>query len=80
VLLDRCIAGFENADTAAVERRCAPTPRSRWSAPRTWFGVLTVTDAGIARLLVFGGGPDRVAQFGLPFVHREAEASPFTYR
>jgi RNA polymerase sigma-70 factor, ECF subfamily len=29
-------------------------------------GVLTVTDAGIARILVFGGGPDLVAKFGLP--------------
>ncbi len=29
-------------------------------------GVLTVTEAGIARILVFGGGPALVATFGLP--------------
>jgi hypothetical protein len=32
-------------------------------------GVLTVTDAGIARILVFGGGADLLARFGLPPVH-----------
>ena len=29
-------------------------------------GVLTVTEAGIARILVFGDGPGLVARFGLP--------------
>jgi RNA polymerase sigma-70 factor (ECF subfamily) len=28
-------------------------------------GVLTVTAAGIARITVFGGGPDLAASFGL---------------
>lgn len=32
-------------------------------------GVLTVTGVGIARILVFGGGPDLVAKFGLPPVY-----------
>lgn len=32
-------------------------------------GVLTVTDTGIARILVFGGGPDVVAAFGLSPYH-----------
>jgi RNA polymerase sigma-70 factor (ECF subfamily) len=32
-------------------------------------GVLTVTRRGIARIFVFGGGPDLVAKFGLPPVH-----------
>jgi hypothetical protein len=29
-------------------------------------GMLTVTPGGIARITVFGGGPDLVARFGLP--------------
>jgi RNA polymerase sigma-70 factor, ECF subfamily len=29
-------------------------------------GVLTVTDQGIARIIVFGGGPELVTKFGLP--------------
>jgi RNA polymerase sigma-70 factor (ECF subfamily) len=29
-------------------------------------GVLTVTDTGIARIVVFGGGPGLVGAFGLP--------------
>jgi RNA polymerase sigma-70 factor, ECF subfamily len=32
-------------------------------------GVLSVTDAGIARIFVFGGGPNLIATFGLPAVH-----------
>jgi RNA polymerase sigma-70 factor, ECF subfamily len=39
-------------------------------------GVLTVTHTGIARIFVFGGGPDLVAKFGLPPVHPGAEARP----
>jgi RNA polymerase sigma-70 factor (ECF subfamily) len=31
--------------------------------------ILTVTPAGIARITVFGGGPDLVAAFGLPPIH-----------
>jgi RNA polymerase sigma-70 factor (ECF subfamily) len=31
-------------------------------------GVLSVTDAGIARIFVFGGGPDLMATFGFPAV------------
>jgi hypothetical protein len=34
-----------------------------------------VTDTGIARIVVFGGGPDLLAKFGLPPVHPAAEAS-----
>jgi hypothetical protein len=43
-------------------------------------GVLTVTDAGIARIVVFGGGPDLVAKFGLPPVHPGVEAPLSTQR
>jgi RNA polymerase sigma-70 factor (ECF subfamily) len=43
-------------------------------------GVLTVTQTGIARIVVFGGGPDQVAKFGLPPVHPGAEAPPSTQR
>jgi hypothetical protein len=39
-------------------------------------GVLTVTHTGIARIFVFGGGPDLVTKFGLPAVHPDAEAPP----
>jgi RNA polymerase sigma-70 factor (ECF subfamily) len=39
-------------------------------------GVLTVTDAGIARILVFGGGPDLVATFGLPADHPSTDVLP----
>jgi RNA polymerase sigma-70 factor (ECF subfamily) len=38
-------------------------------------GVLTVTPAGISRIIVFGGGPDLVAKFGFPPV-RDAAAGP----
>jgi RNA polymerase sigma-70 factor, ECF subfamily len=43
-------------------------------------GVLTVTHTGIARIFVFGGGPDLAAKFGLPPVHPGAEAPPSTQR
>jgi RNA polymerase sigma-70 factor, ECF subfamily len=43
-------------------------------------GVLTVTHTGIARIVVFGGGPDLVAKFGLPPVRPGAEAPPSTQR
>jgi RNA polymerase sigma-70 factor (ECF subfamily) len=114
-LLDEYIAGFENADPAALERALRIDAAIEMVGSRTWFsgratclrflthaigspgdwrmvptaangqpaaaayvrdhsrvhrafglGVLTVTDAGIARILVFGGGPDLVAKFGLP--------------
>src|ERR1700722_11514751 len=104
-LLGQYIAGFENADTRALEKalradasiemagastgfsgretclrylaheigspgdwrvipvlsngRPAPAPYSRGAAFR--LGVLTVTQAGISRITVFGGGPDLVA-------------------
>jgi RNA polymerase sigma-70 factor, ECF subfamily len=32
-------------------------------------GVLSVTDAGIARIFVFGGGSDLMATFGFPAVY-----------
>jgi RNA polymerase sigma-70 factor (ECF subfamily) len=124
-LLDQYIAGFENADTAALERALRTDAEIEMVGTRTWFsgrvtclrylthvigspgdwrmiptvangqpaaaayhrdgdgihrafglGVLTVTDAGIARIFVFGGGPNLVAKFGLPPVHLGAEAPP----
>jgi RNA polymerase sigma-70 factor (ECF subfamily) len=39
-------------------------------------GVLTATGAGIARILVFGGGLDLVARFGLPPVHPDTPPGP----
>ncbi|TDD35311.1 sigma-70 family RNA polymerase sigma factor [Actinomadura sp. KC06] len=117
-LLDQYVAGFENADTAALERALRTDAAIELVGTRTWFsgratclrfltrvigspgdwrmiptvangqpaaaayrrdedgvhrafglGVLTVTDEGIARILVFGGGPDLVGGFGLPPVH-----------
>jgi RNA polymerase sigma-70 factor, ECF subfamily len=41
-------------------------------------GVLTVTDTGIARILVFGG-PDLIATFGLPTVYPGTDALPTTH-
>jgi RNA polymerase sigma-70 factor, ECF subfamily len=128
-LLDQYIAGFENADTAALERALRTDAAIEMVGTRTWFagrvtclrylthvigspgawrmiptvangqpaaaayhrgrdgihrafglGVLTVTEAGIARISVFGGGPDLVARFGLPPVHPGAEAPPSTQR
>jgi RNA polymerase sigma-70 factor, ECF subfamily len=114
-LLDQYIAGFERADTAALERALRTDAAIEMVGSRTWFsgrvtclrflthvigapgdwrmiptlangqpaaaayhrdgdgvyrafglGVLTITDTGIARILVFGGGADLVARFGLP--------------
>jgi RNA polymerase sigma-70 factor (ECF subfamily) len=114
-LLDEYIAGFENADTTALERALRTDAAIELVGTGTWFagratclrflagvigsrgdwrmvptsangqpaaaayardgdgvhrafglGVLTVTDAGIARIIVFGGGADLVARFGLP--------------
>ena len=128
-LLDQYIAGFENADTAALERALRTDAAIEMVGTRTWFssretclrflanvigspgdwrmiptaangqpaaaayhrdaagihrafglGVLTVTDAGIARIVVFGGGPDLVARFGLPPVHPGTEAPPSPQR
>jgi RNA polymerase sigma-70 factor (ECF subfamily) len=122
-LLDQYIAGFQNADTAALEGALRADAAIEMVGTRTWFsgrvtclrflthaigspgdwrmiptvangqpaaaayirdgdgihsafglGVLTVTDAGIARILVFGGGPDLLAKFGLPPVHPGTEA------
>jgi RNA polymerase sigma-70 factor (ECF subfamily) len=39
-------------------------------------GILTTTDAGIARIVVFGGGPVLVAKFGLPSVHPGLDTPP----
>ncbi|MGP3954431.1 sigma-70 family RNA polymerase sigma factor [Nonomuraea sp. 3N208] len=124
-LLDQYIAGFQNADTAALERALRTDAAIELVGTGTWFsgrvtclrflahvigspgdwrmiptlangqpaaaayhrdgdgtyhafglGVLTVTDTGLARIVVFGGGPDLVARFGLPPVHRGEEA-PF---
>jgi RNA polymerase sigma-70 factor, ECF subfamily len=114
-LLDLYIAGFENADMAALERALRTDAAIEMVGTRTWFegrdtclrylthavgspgdwrmtpttangqpagaaylrdsdgvhrafglGVLTVTEAGIARILVFGGGRRLLARFGLP--------------
>lgn len=117
-LLDLYIAGFQNADTAALERALRADAAIEMVGSRTWFsgrvtclrylahvigspgdwrmipttangqpaaaaylrdgdgnhyafglGVLTVTDTGITRILVFGGGPPLLAKFGLPPIH-----------
>jgi RNA polymerase sigma-70 factor, ECF subfamily len=122
-LLDQYVAGFENADTAALERALRTDAAIELVGTGTWFsgratclrfltsvigspgdwrmiptaangqpaaaayhregdgvhrafgiGVLTVADTGIARIIVFGGGPDLVAKFGLPPVHPGATA------
>jgi RNA polymerase sigma-70 factor (ECF subfamily) len=114
-LLDQYMAGFQNADTAALEQALRADAAIEMVGTRTWFagrvtclrylsrvigaagdwrmiptaangqpaaaayyrggdgtyrafglGVLTVTEAGIARILVFGDGPGLVARFGLP--------------
>jgi RNA polymerase sigma-70 factor (ECF subfamily) len=115
-LLDQYIAGFENADMAALEQALRTNAAIELVGTRTWFcrvtclrflthvigspgdwrmiptiangqpaavayqrdrdgelhafglGVLSVTDAGIARIFVFGGGPDLMATFGFPAV------------
>jgi RNA polymerase sigma-70 factor, ECF subfamily len=113
-LLDQYVAGFENADTGALERALRIDAAIELVGTRTWFsgrvaclglltqavgspgdwrmvptsangqpaaaaylrddtgvhrafglGVLTVTETGIARILVFSGA-DLVAKFGLP--------------
>jgi RNA polymerase sigma-70 factor, ECF subfamily len=117
-LLRQYIAGFENADIAALEKALRTDAAIEMVGSRTWFSgratclgylghvigcpgdwlmtptvangqpaaaayyrdgdgthhalgvaILTVTPAGIARITVFGGGPDLVAAFGLPPVH-----------
>jgi RNA polymerase sigma-70 factor (ECF subfamily) len=108
-LLGQYVAGFENADTAALEQALRADAAIEMVGTRTWFsgratclrylaqvigspgdwrmtpvlangqpaavaryrggayglGVLTVTGEGIARITVFGGGPDLAARFGL---------------
>jgi RNA polymerase sigma-70 factor, ECF subfamily len=122
-LLDQYIAGFENADIAALEQALRTDAAIELVGTRTWFsgrttclrylahvigsrgdwrmiataangqpaaaayhrgsdgihrayglGVLDVTDAGIARIFVFGGGPHLLAEFGLPSVYPGPEA------
>jgi RNA polymerase sigma-70 factor, ECF subfamily len=117
-LLGQYIAGFENADTAALEKALRTDAAIEMVGARTWFSgrvtclrylgnvigspgdwrmtpslangqpaaaayyrdgggthhalglaILTVTPAGIARIMVFGGGPDLVAKFGLPPIY-----------
>ncbi|WP_239123611.1 RNA polymerase subunit sigma-70 [Rhizocola hellebori] len=114
-LLDQYIAGFENADIAALERALRADAAIELVGTSTWFsgrgtclrflthvigtagdwrmipiaangqpaaaayrrdgdgvhrafgiGALTTTDTGITRIVVFGGGADLVAKFGLP--------------
>src|SRR6202453_4978429 len=109
-LLGQYIAGFENADTTALEKALRADAAIEMVGTRTWFsgrttclrylghvigspgdwrmaptlangqpaaiaryrdsayglGILTVTPAGIARITVFGGGPDLAAKFGFP--------------
>jgi RNA polymerase sigma-70 factor (ECF subfamily) len=106
-LLGQYIAGFENADTRALEKALRADASIEMAGASTWFsgretclrylaheigspgdwrmipvlangqpaaaayyrgaafglGVLTVTQAGISRITVFGGGPDLVARF-----------------
>ena len=106
-LLGQYIAGFENADTAALEKALRADAAIEMVGTRTWFsgratclrylahvigapgdwrmapvlangqpaavaayrgsgyglGVLTVTQEGIARITVFGGGPALAARF-----------------
>ena len=106
-LLGQYIAGFENADTTALEKALRADAAIEMVGTRTWFsgrmnclrylahvigspgdwrmaptlangqpaaiasyrdsayglGVLTVTPAGIARITVFGGGPELAAKF-----------------
>jgi len=107
-LLGQYIAGFENADTTALEKALRADAAIEMVGTRTWFsgratclqylaqvigspgdwrmtptlangqpaaiahyregayglGVLTVTQVSIARITVFGGGPDLAAKFG----------------
>jgi RNA polymerase sigma-70 factor, ECF subfamily len=107
-LLAQYIAGFENADTTALEKALRADAAIEMVGTAMWFsgretclrylarvigspgdwrmaatfangqpaavacyrgnayglGVLTVTPAGIARITVFGGGPDLAAKFG----------------
>ncbi len=121
-LLEQYIAGFENADMAALEQALRSDAAIELVGTRTWFSgratclrflthvigspgdwrmiptiangqpaaaayqrhrdgnlhafglaVLSVTDTGIARSFVFGGGPDLIATFGLPSVHLGAD-------
>jgi RNA polymerase sigma-70 factor (ECF subfamily) len=114
-LLNQYIAGFENADTVALEQALRTDAAIELVGTRTWFsgrgtclrylshvigspgdwrmiptvangqpaaaayyrdgdgthrafglGVLTVTGTGVARILVFAGGPNLVTKFGLP--------------
>jgi RNA polymerase sigma-70 factor (ECF subfamily) len=124
-LLDQYIAGFEHADTAALEQALRRDAAIELVGTRTWFsgrrtclrfltqvigspgewrmvptaangqpaaaayqrdgggihrafglGVLTTTGTGIARILVFAGGPDLVARFGLPGTLSPGTLSP----
>ena len=56
---------------AAAQSPAAPAPdQPTTAAVLTGLGVLTVTPTGIARITVFGGGPDLAAKFGFPPVRR----------
>ena len=63
----RMIPTIANGQPAAVAYQ--PDPDGKLHA--FGLGVLSVTDAGIARIFVFGGGPDLIATFGLPAVHHD---------
>ncbi len=43
-----------------------PAAIARYRDSAYGLGVLTVTPTGIARITVFGGGPDLAAKFGFP--------------
>ena len=129
-LLSQYVAGFENADIAALEKALRADAAIEMVGTTQWFsgrvtclrflagvigspgdylmtptlangqpaaaayrraadgsyqafglGVLTVTDSGISRITVFGGGPALVAAFGLPgtrlrFPVRSCSATP----
>jgi RNA polymerase sigma-70 factor (ECF subfamily) len=44
-----------------------PAAVARYRGAGFGLGVLTVTPAGIARITVFGGGPELTAKFGAPW-------------
>jgi len=117
-LLGQYIAGFENADTTALEKALRADAAIEMVGTRMWFsgrdtclrylahvigspgdwrmaptlangqpaavaqyrtgayglGVLTVTQAGIARITVFAGGHDLAATFGFPPVREGASS------
>jgi RNA polymerase sigma-70 factor, ECF subfamily len=61
----RMIPTIANGQPAAVAYQRHPDGKLHGFG----LGVLSVADAGIARIFAFGGGPELIATFGLPAVH-----------